>query len=411
MRVAGGTRTVAHFPTDSERFVRYNSRDPARTAPRLGISPMTKPSPQRTAIFVVLGFFLVLGSLEALSLIVATARAGRPLSVPRLLQGTLPSWIIQLALAWPLRWLSRRARLGPGTWLKRLPVHAFGAFLFVSLTVLGTVLIFKWLGRLGDDSLQTVAVRSFFAFLANQVAIYGAMVGVFHALDYLQEPEQRERERARLAASLTETRLNALRSQLSPHFFFNTLNAISTFALQGRPDQVGDMVGALGDLMRASLDDRLPHQVPLRRELELLDLYLDIQRVRFADWLRVEQEVAADATDVLVPSLMLQPLVENAIEHGGSGADGQNLVRIRCRMDRDALAIEIENPRPATNGGSSDELRLGVGLRNTKERLEQLYPGQHEFRFGTVPGRGFVTAVRIPARREAPRDPRAEEET
>src|SRR4029079_7101845 len=102
-------------------------------------------------------------------------------------------------------------------------------------------------------------------------------------------------ENARVAAGLAAARLDALRSQLRPHFFFNTLNAISSLALQRRPNDLVKMVGALGDLVRSTLDEDLPHEIPLERELGLLDLYLHIQRVRFEDWLRVDQEIDADA--------------------------------------------------------------------------------------------------------------------
>ncbi|NOT34919.1 MAG: histidine kinase [Candidatus Eisenbacteria bacterium] len=354
-----------------------------------------------TPVAAVLAFFFVIGSLEALSLYVADARVGRTVTLGSMLKGTLPSWIVQLSIAWPVGWLSRHARLGPDTWLRRLPLHLLGAFLFSAITVIGTVLIFKWTGQLGQQPMLVTVQRSFFAFLANQVAMYGAMVGMFHALDYLQESEQRERERARLAASLTEARLNALRSQLSPHFFFNTLNAISTFSLQGRPGQVTEMVGALGDLVRASLDDQLPHQVPLKRELELLDLYLDIQRVRFADWLRVELDIEPRAVEMLVPSLVLQPLIENAIEHGGQSPDGLNHVRLRVGLEGEALLIEITNPLADLAPARPERPRLGVGLRNTRERLEQLYPGEHAFRSEAAPGHEYVTTIRIPARRAA----------
>lgn len=364
---------------------------------------MTQSTSRWTPVAVVLGFFLVMGSLEAFSFYVALVRAGRAVSLPQILAGTMPSLVMQVALAWPVGLLSRWARLGPGTWPVRLPIHALGAFLFAGIVTFGAILIIKQLGLLVTrDPLADVVVRNFVAFAANQLAVYGALVGVFHALDYLRESEQRERERARLAASLADARLNALRSQLSPHFFFNTLNAISTFALQGRREHVGDMVGALGDLMRASLDERLPHEVPLWRELGLLDLYLDIQRVRFADWLRIEREVQPEALDVLVPSLMLQPLVENVIEHGGSGGEDRTVVRIRCALDGGDLAIDIENPTPEDATARGGGLGMGVGLRNTKERLEQLHPGAHTFRFGAVAGRGFVTAVRLRAHHAAP---------
>lgn len=364
---------------------------------------MTQPNSKWTPVAVVLGFFLVMGSLEALSFYVATVRSGRPMTAWALATAICPSLVIQIALAWPVSVLSRRARLGPGTWHRSLPIHIVGALVFAGIVTVWAVLVVRELGLLvSKDPLSDIFFRNFIAIAANQIAVYGSLVGVFHALEYLRESEQRERERARLELNLADARLNALRSQLSPHFFFNTLNAISTFALQGRREHVGDMVGALGELMRASLDERLPHEVPLWRELELLDLYLDIQRVRFADWLRIEREVQPEALDVLVPSLMLQPLVENVIEHGGSSGDDPTVVRIRCRLEGADLAIDIENPTSEDADAPGGGLGMGVGLRNTKERLEQLHPGEHSFRFGAVPGGGFVTAVRLRARHATP---------
>lgn len=366
---------------------------------------MSKRSSEWIPIAIVFAFFMLIGVLEALSLNYLRLRAGRPTTLMDILSGTLPSWLLQVSLIWPVRAVSRRVRIGPATWPWAIPVHALTGSLFVVVTVLGSVLIFKWFGQLGDRSVAALFPSYLIQFMANQFAIYGVMVGIFHALDYLREAEQRERERALLAVSLTEARLNALRSQLSPHFFFNTLNAISTFALQGRPERVAEMVGALGDLVRASLDERLPHEVPLGRELELLDLYLDIQRVRFEDWLIVEREVAPEALDVLVPSLMLQPLIENAIEHGGQDASGTNRVRIRCMLEGGRLAIEVRNAPAADPAAAATVRRRGVGLRNTAERLEQLHPGRHELRFGPEAGGGFLTELRIPVRREPPAVP------
>ena len=336
----------------------------------------------------------LLAGLESLSFHVGMERLGRPISWPRAVAGVLPSWLILAVLAWPVRELSRRVRLGPGSWKVSLPVHVVAAAAFIAAKCWTTAFVNGSLGLLDGEPVFAAATRYFYTYLAYDVVIYGTLVGAFHALDYVRESEARERERARLAASLIETRLHVLRSQLSPHFFFNTLNAISTFALQGRPAQVGEMVGALGELVRVSLDDRLGHQVPLAQELEYLELYLDIQRVRFADWLRIEKRVAPEVSDVLVPSLILQPLMENAIEHGIPGPDGIMSVRLSCELEGDALRIEISNPGPATASP-----RTGVGLRNTQERLEQIHPGRHEFRYGPAEETGFRVVMRIPARR------------
>jgi hypothetical protein len=355
---------------------------------------MTKLEGRWTPYLVVLGLVFVLCAIEGTTLVVETLRAGRPVLFWRVVTGSLTSWFFVVLLLPAVRFLSRRARIGPATWRSALPVHLLAGIVFAVVTMTATALVFKALGRHPDLAVPQLIFEYVISFTASQIAIYGAITGLFHAFDYLAESEQRERERARLAVSLAESRLNALRSQLRPHFFFNTLNAISTFALVGRPKQVGDMVGALGELVRASLDEKLPHEIPLRRELELLELYLGIQRVRFADWLRIDRAIDPGACDVLVPSLMMQPLVENAIEHGGSEAG--NVVEIRCRLDGPALVIEIVSPDEAAQDFAPAE--VGVGLGNTRARLEQLHPGAHEFRYGAVAGRGFVTALRIPAR-------------
>lgn len=348
---------------------------------------------------IMIGFFVVIAAFEILSLIASATRRNVPLTPEVVFEG-IPSWFVQLPLLWPIRLLTVHLPLAPGTLRRRIPLYALGGIVYTVLTCLGTAMLCRALGLLDRPVLPTV-LRSIPAFLPTQFALFAVIVGGYHALDTHRRAEEHEQARARLAASLTEARLQALRSQLSPHFFFNTLNAISTLSLQGRPEQVAEMVGALGELVRASLDERLPNQVPLARELELLEIYLDIQRVRFADWLRVEQDIDARALDLLVPTLALQPLVENAIEHGGAGDDGLHRVRIRCAVEDDVLELEVVNPE--VSGRTVVHVaRLGVGLRNTAERLAQLHPDQHEFRHGHVPGRGFVTTIRIPAQPAPP---------
>jgi sensor histidine kinase YesM len=344
---------------------------------------------------MMVGFFVLVAAFEVLSQYLSALRRHVPLTPAFLFEG-IPSWLVQAPLLVPIRWMTVRLPLVPGTLRRRIPAYLLGGVLYTFATCLGTALVFRMIGLLDQPVVSTVS-RSFFIFLPTQFALFGVIVGVFHALDNRRQAEEHAQARVQLAASLTEARLHALRSQLSPHFFFNTLNAISTLSMQGRNDEVVQMVSGLGDLVRASLDEKLPHEVPLSRELELLEIYLGIQRIRFTDWLRVEQQVDPRTLDLLVPTLVLQPLVENAIEHGGADIDGMHRVLIRCGLDGDALEISIANPEP-TGGTVVHSIRLGVGLRNTTERLRQLHPGRHEFRHGPVPEGGFQTIVRIAAR-------------
>jgi len=347
----------------------------------------------------LVGFFILLAMFEALGSLARLIRTHHPITADSLLEGT-PSWFVHLPLLWGVRVLTLRLPLTRENLWRRLPVYFVTGLAFNLLVVMGTAPIARAMGY-AQGPLLSIIGRSFFAFLPYELAIYGVIVGVFHTYDYGRAVEEHARARAELAASLSQARLQALRSQLSPHFFFNTLNAISTFSLQGRPEQVVEMVGGLGDLVRATLDDELPHEVPLSRELALLELYIQIQRVRFADWLRIDMAIDPCTRDVLVPSLVLQPLVENAIEHGGADLDGVHRVLVRSARVDGWLDLSVENPGIDEESLPATPTRTGLGLRNTAERLRQLHPEQHQFEYGMVPGRGFVTRIRLPLRTAA----------
>lgn len=354
---------------------------------------MRRPS-TATSVAFVLAFAFLIGGLEAASLHIGAARAGHPITWVRAFIGTFPSWVVTLLTAWPILRLTRVARVDSPRWPLAVLLHGLGATLFVLLTLYGSAAIFV-ASRLSHATVAELGESFLRESAPSQVVIYFLLVTLFHALDLSHESAAQEEENARLAAGLTAARLDALRSQLRPHFFFNTLNAISSLALQRRPNDLVEMVGSLGDLVRSTLDEDLPHEIPLARELGLLDLYLHIQRVRFEDWLRVDQEIAGDVQDLLVPSLVLQPLVENAIEHGAQDEAGRAHVVIRARRDGGELVLEVENLRDA--GGSAVASRDGTGLRNTRSRLEQLYPGRHAMDAGPLASRGWLARIRIPA--------------
>ncbi len=155
---------------------------------------------------------------------------------------------------------------------------------------------------------------------ALDVVIYCAFVGGFHALLYYREFRARELAASQLQTGLTQARLEALRAQLNPHFLFNTLNAISALALKGDRDGVVQMLSLLSDLLRLSLDAHLPQAVPLADEIAFIDRYLELQRIRFSDRLEIQKSIEPDTLRALVPSLLLQPVVENAVLHGIASA-------------------------------------------------------------------------------------------
>jgi two-component system, LytTR family, sensor kinase len=208
------------------------------------------------------------------------------------------------------------------------------------------------------------------------VAFYWTVVAVSTALQFrdlytaerVSAAELATRS-AMLEGQLTRAQLDALRSQLRPHFLFNTLNAISVLALED-PARARHMVVRLGSLLRRSLDEE-EHEVPLRQELVFLDEYLDIQRARFGDRLVVTLDVDAAAAEAKVPVLLLQPLVENAIEHGWPEKDATTAIALRASRTNGALRLSVEDNGPGA--GDDARRREGIGLSNTRERLRRLY--------------------------------------
>lgn len=219
--------------------------------------------------------------------------------------------------------------------------------------------------------------------------IYWVIVSIVHALIYYRRSREKEMSSRELEARLTEAKLQALRMQLHPHFLFNTLNAISTL-VHTNPKAADEMIGNLSELLRATLDTT-EQEISLRRELEFLDRYLEIQQARFRGRLKLEKSVAENTLAALVPTLVLQPLVENAIRHGVEPQTGTGLVRISAAVNGANVLITIEDDGPGTqNKGSS-----GIGLANTRARLEQLYGTAGILRL-LSPERGFAVQVQLP---------------
>jgi len=188
-----------------------------------------------------------------------------------------------------------------------------------------------------------------------------------------------------------------LRYQLNPHFLFNTLNAISTLVLEQQTELANRMVTRLSSFLRYSLDNDPMQKVTLKQELAALQLYLDIEKVRFEERLSLEVDVSNEALEALIPSLLLQPLVENAIKYGIARAEEGGHLRIAARVFAGDLLLELADDGPGTeliNGeipGSN-----GVGLRNTRERLLELYGSQHSFRLSHTEPHGLTISIRIP---------------
>ena len=229
----------------------------------------------------------------------------------------------------------------------------------------------------------------------SNVVYYWLLVGVGHGLEYYKGLRQREAQNERLSRQLAQAQLHLLKSQLNPHFLFNTLHAIS--ALMHRDVKAADrMLARLSQLLRVALDYTGTQEVSLEEELDFLEPYMEIEQVRLGDRLTVELDVQPHVLDARVPHMILQPLVENAIRHGIAPRAGPGHIVIRAHGRRDMLDLEVWDDGPGLPRGKS--ANGGLGLANTRARLEQLYGDGFTFEPSNTPGGGFRVAISIPFR-------------
>lgn len=318
-------------------------------------------------------------------------------SFPVLLGLNMTYWYAWAVLTPGILWLARRYPFGRTTWRGSAGVHVLGVitavFLHAVLAVSCRVPIVAAAGR--PVSWTEAFQEMFFLSFDWEMMTYWAIVGFSHAFDFHRESQEQRITAAQLEARLAEARLQSLQSQLHPHFLFNTLHTIS--ALMHRDiDAADEMLARLSDLLRLSLDRTGTQQVTLKEEIDFLQKYLEIERTRFGDRLRVQVEIEPDTLDAAVPNLLLQPIVENALRHGvGRKVEG-GLVRIMAARVGADLALAVRDTGPGMPAAALTALNRGVGLSNTRLRLQELFPGRHRFDFHEPPEGGLAVEITIP---------------
>lgn len=238
-------------------------------------------------------------------------------------------------------------------------------------------------------------LSNFFLF---DFVMYWAILGVGYAFDYRERYRERESLASQLRAQLAQAQLESLKMQLHPHFLFNTLHTISGLVRTGERGPAVNMIAGLSELLRRALDSADEQEVPLGEEVKFVELYLDIQKVRFSDRLKVRMEIAPDALDALVPNLLLQPLVENAIRHGISPDDSAGRIVVSAYRSDDTLHLSVCDDGPGLQSGWRDGQAEGIGLANTRERLERLYGTGQRFELRNGASGGVTASIAIPFR-------------
>jgi signal transduction histidine kinase len=231
----------------------------------------------------------------------------------------------------------------------------------------------------------------------EMIGDYVVLVGLCYAFTFYRRARARELHASELQRLLTGARLHALQAQLQPHFLFNALNSTAMLALTNA-QAARDMLVRISDLLRRSLGASEQLEVPLSEEIDFLDRYLAIERVRFGERLHVAFEVDDAALPALVPSLILQPIVENAVRHGVSKRRGPGIVTVRARRIDDAVILEVEDDGPGPPVGWDAEAAHGVGIANVRQRLLQTYGAKHELRFIVGVHGGLLVRIRCPLR-------------
>ena len=220
--------------------------------------------------------------------------------------------------------------------------------------------------------------------------------GLYFGIKYYQQLQDQTEQTLKAAAAAHQAQLKMLRYQLNPHFLFNTLNAISTLILDGANKTANDAVTRLSDFLRYTLDNDPMSRVTLGSELDALDLYLEIEKVRFGDRLIIDKDIDPRAINALVPSLILQPLIENAIKYAISPSEEGGTLRISARVQQGTLALQLSDTGPGLGNGNNGQKSSGVGLKNTRERLQQLYGERQAFTLAPNEPSGLVITINIP---------------
>jgi two-component sensor histidine kinase len=220
--------------------------------------------------------------------------------------------------------------------------------------------------------------------------------GLYFGIKYYLQLQEQTEQTLKATSAAHQAQLKMLRYQLNPHFLFNTLNAISTLILDGANDTANKAVSRLSDFLRYTLDNDPMSRVTLGSELSAIDLYLEIEKVRFGDRLIIEKSIETKAQDALVPSLILQPLIENAIKFAITPSEDGGTLRISARVQHKTLVLQISDSGPGLGNGNNGQKSSGVGLKNTRERLQQLYGDSQAFTLAPNEPRGLRITINIP---------------
>jgi two-component system, LytTR family, sensor kinase len=347
----------------------------------------------------IFGAWTLPGLYFAIQVYLQHAYEARPITLTQALLRGIVFWLLWVVSSPLILWLARTFPIPRREWLDGLLFHAPAGFIFSFAHLLLYVAISSRLSRgVWPDSVSAMLAEFQPVFLSSFAwwsLIYWTILLASYAFDYYHRYQAGQLRASKLETELAQSQLAALKMQLHPHFLFNTLHSIS--ALMREDVEAADqMIARLGEFLRMTLRNSGEQETTLEQELNFLECYLEIERLRFQDRLTTRIEAEPDAMDARVPNLFLQPIVENAIRHGVTRQMNEGVVAISARRDNGRLRVEVRDNGPGltAKNGVAD----GVGLANTRSRLRRLYGDDHNFGMTNAAEGGLVVSLEIPYR-------------
>ncbi len=314
---------------------------------------------------------------------------------------TLKVWLPWVVLTPVVLWLAIKSPITPDNWLRALLLHAI--FLMSLSIVAGLFISFHYHFfedmSPGMESYQPWQHIGHFLFGDNlfliNTIIYTVLVTHINIKNFSQIAQQEALIASQLNNQLIESQLQTLKMQINPHFLFNTLNVISVLVMKSEKEQATEMINRLSRFFRNSLDDKEQQWLPLAKELDHVEQYLAIEQVRFGERIAIVKNYAEEVMSVPVPAMLLQPLIENAMQHGLEQKEGKGQLTINCQQQTDKLIIEIIDDGAGCNFAAKN-YREGIGLSNVKSRLIQLYGTRHQFSINNNQWGGVTVTISLP---------------
>jgi len=350
--------------------------------------------------------WLVPGVLAAVQLTVIGDASGTHYGFARALVWQGAAWLLWSIWSQLILSLVDRVRLGAGRMWTWFGVHLAATVAICAINLLALAWLDHAFGTLGQVTSYAFAIRLVVVnHLDVQVVLYWAVLGAAYMVEFVRRYRERDRAAAELEQKLALTQLDALRMQLNPHFLFNALNSV-TELMEEDVRTAQRTLTRVADLLRLSLRSAASSTIPLWQEIELVELYLHIARVRYGTGLDVDIDVDSSAVDIAVPSFLLQPLVENALKHGLAPGHPDQSIDVRATRSGNTLVLVVEDNGKGLDGLITTSGRflaaqpsidgLGIGLTNTRSRLTMLYGDRYAFLMSNHASGGCRVEIRLP---------------